>query len=137
MADQIEGQIPDLLLTRLGSLPFSPAYEIAMPGVPFNPPAGTYLEAVVMPNTTVNLYFANSDPDMFQGILQITVVAPAGQGIIAASDIAGTICADLKAAVIIGNGLTIKIDDRPSIAPSMQEADRIRIPVSARYRAFA
>lgn len=150
MAAQIEGQIPDLLLTRLGSLPFSPAYEIAMPGRSFEPPVATtasagvkvgdpltYLEATVMPNTTVNLYYANTDPDMFQGILQVTVVAPRGQGIIDASDIAGAIAADLKGAHITGSGLTIKIEDRPSLAPPMQEADRIRIPVSARYRVFA
>lgn len=136
-ATTIEGKIADLLLTRLGTLPFSPAYEIAYPNVPFDPPAGTYLEARILTNNTVNMFMADSDPDMFQGILQITVVAPNGEGIVSASDIAGEIAGDLKAAQITGQGLTIKIEDRPSIAPSMQEADRIRIPVSARYRVFA
>jgi hypothetical protein len=136
-ATTIEGKIADLLLTRLGTLPFSPAYQIAYPNVPFEPPAATYLEARILTNRTVNLYFANSDPDMFQGILQITVVAPNGEGAVNASDIAGEIAADLKAAQITGDGITIKIEDRPSLAPMMQDKDRIRIPVSARYRVFA
>jgi hypothetical protein len=138
-ASAIEGKIADLLLTRLGSLPFSPAYRIAMPnGATFEPThRETYLEARLLPNTTVNLYFADTDPDMFQGILQVTVVAPRGEGMVNASDIAGEIAADLKAAQIIGQGLTIKIEDRPSLAPMMQDGDQIRIPVSARYRVFA
>jgi hypothetical protein len=149
-ASTIEGKIADLLLTRLGTLPFSPAYQIAMPNRPFKPPlltvasggakvgdALTYLEARILTNNTVNLYYANSDPDMFQGILQITVVAPNGQGSVKASDIAGEIAADLKAAQITGDGITIKIEDRPSLAPMIQDKDRIRIPVSARYRVFA
>jgi len=43
--------------TLNGYSTFTPAIPVAYPGVPFTPPAGTYLEAIFIPNTTLDHSF--------------------------------------------------------------------------------
>lgn len=137
-AQTVEGKIADALLARLGTLTLSPALPVAWPNVPFSPPAGTYLEAAFLPNRTENLFMSNTDPDMFQGLLQVTVIYKAANGIVRPNDIAGAIVTHFaKGSRIRSQGITIMIEDRPSVAGPIQDDTHIRLPVTVRYRCFA
>lgn len=138
MAESVEAKISDLLLGHLAEFPESPALPIAWPGLPFTPPSGTYLEATLIPNTNVNRGLGTDDSTQFRGILQVAVMAPANEGIIAATEIASLIADHFDRGASIQEGtLRVKIEGRPSIAPYMQEPDRLRVPVSIRWHAFA
>jgi hypothetical protein len=138
MAATVEATIPDLLLAHLGALVLSPALPIAWPNLSFTPPPGEYLEATFMPNTNVNLFVGNDATTQHQGLLQVTVVAKSGLGIVGPNDIAGQIVEHFaKGTRIDGQGFVLSIDEKPSVAPSIQEADRIRVPVTVRWYAFA
>lgn len=133
-----EAGIADALLTYLGTLTFSPAMPVAYPGVGFTPPAGTYLDATLLPNRPINRGVADDSTTEFRGILQVTVVAPAGAGVVSVYETAGKIVEFFERTKrIIGNGFTIRIMGRPSVAAPLQEADRVRIPVSIDYWAYA
>lgn len=137
MAESVEAKISDLLLGHLAEFPQSPALPIAWPGLPFTPPSGTYLEATLIPNTNVNRGLGTDDSTQFRGILQVAVMASANEGIIAAMEIASHIADHFERGTALSEGtLRVKFEGRPSIAPYMQEPDRLRIPVSIRWHAF-
>lgn len=136
-ASTTEGKIADLLLTHLGTLVLTPALPVAMPNVDFKPSAGTYLEATFLPNSTVNMFRGSTDPNMHQGILQVAVVYKAADGVVKPVDIAGQVVNHFpKGLKITGQGITIRIDERPSITSPIRDDDRLRIPVSVRYKCY-
>lgn len=138
MPTAIEARIADALLARLAALSLTPAIPVAYPDIPFTPPAGTYLKAQLIPNTNSNRYVGDDSTTEFRGILQVTVVASSGKGIVAPSEIAAKVADHFERGVPITSGdLVVKITDRPSIAHAMQDTDRVNIPVSINYYAFA
>lgn len=137
MAATVEATIPDLLLTHLGALVFSPAMPIAWPNLSFTPPAGEYLEVTFMPNTNVNQFIGNNSKTQHQGLLQVTVVSKSGIGIVGPNEVAGKIVEHFaKGTKIIADGVKVKIDRKPTVAAPMQDADRVRVPVTIRYISF-
>lgn len=137
MTDSVEAKIATLLLSRVAALSITPPLSVSYPGVSFTPPAGTYLEVNLIPNTNVNRGLGSTDSTQFRGILQVTVVAPANGGIIAPTSIAGKIADHFERGTALADGtLQIKISGRPSIAPPIQDPDRISIPVSVNWYAF-
>jgi hypothetical protein len=139
MASSIEGQIVELLLEHAGALPISPAIAIAYPNISFTPPDGeTYLEAVLLPNTTVTRSVSASGSNQHQGILQISVMHPVGKGAIPALEVAGQVIEHFtRGTVLHGDGIAVSIIKQPWSAPPMTEPDRIRVPVSIPYLCFA
>lgn len=138
MASTIEGQIADLLLAHVDSLPFSPELAVSFPGIGFSPADGvTYLEAVLLPNATVTRSVNTGGANQYQGIIQVSVMHPIGTGAIAAMDVAGQVIEHFtRGTALQGDDFAVRIIKQPWAAPPMTEPDRIRVPVSIPYIAF-
>lgn len=139
----VESTIPSLLLARVATLVLTPALTVSYPDIAFTPPvdgqgkAKPYLEVRHLPNTNVNLFIGNEATVQYQGLLQITVVYPAGQGIIKPSEIAGLVASHFaKGTVLRDAGVNVRIYQKPSVARSIQDTDRIRVPVTIPYQVF-
>lgn len=139
----VESTIPSLLLARVAALVLSPALPVAYPDVAFTPPvdaqgkAKPYLEVRHLPNTNVNLFLGDDATVQYQGLFQITVIYPAGQGIPKPFDIAGLVALHFKKGTALrGDGVNVRIYQKPSVARSIQETDRIRVPVTIPYQVF-
>jgi hypothetical protein len=131
-----EAQIYDALAAYLTGLTFTPAVKIAMPGVDFTPERGKpYLVATYMPNTA-DVFGGENDSDVdYQGLLQISVFWPARAGIVKPLQVAAQIVAAFKPGTKIdANGLRIRIDRQPTVAPSLTESDLVQIAVTVRWR---
>ncbi|MFD2235944.1 DUF4128 domain-containing protein [Aureimonas populi] len=131
----IEASIHTALEQHLRAFAEPRGLRVARQGYDFTPPDGEYLRSSFMPNRTTNPWTAFSDPSVFQGIFQITVVWPAGGGV----DPALTLAADI--ANHFGRGTRIPaadppmtIEERPSIASPLQDASSLEVPISIRYR---
>ena len=135
MATAIEAQIPDALMTRLGTLPVSPALSVAYPGREFTPPDGEYLEAAFLPNRNVSLFLKGANSTQYQGLFQVTVVwSLDDSGIIPAQEVAGQIVDHFdKGTLLSATGFYVRIPERPSIGPPIQERHRLRVPVTIPY----
>lgn len=147
MLTTVEAQIADILLTRLASVPLDPPWAIANPGIAFpgqnadgspKPMPTSFLEARILMNTNVNDGIADDSSTEFRGILQINVAAPTGEGVIPVLDVAGTVASHFeRGSELVGHGLKIKVEGRPSIAPVIQDPGRMSIPVSVSFSVFA
>lgn len=133
--------ISEALLTRLAALTFSPALQVAWPNRPFPaPPAtdkpDTYLQASLLRAETQGIGI--SAWDEYAGILQVDVLYKSDDGEIKPTNIADAVAAWFKRPMRLRNGgLTVHVDDPPSIASSMPNGDGyLKIPVSIRYRSF-
>ena len=133
-----EAQILEALLWFFTEIGTSPTMRIAQPAVAFTPTLGTpYLAATVLPNTA-ELFGTEFDGDVdFQGLAQISVFWPSGQGLIKPQQVASQIVAACAPGTRIDrNGIRVRFDQRPSVAPALVEADWVQIPVNIRWRAF-
>lgn len=137
MLQTFEARLANALLNHVSQLAFTPSIPVAFPGVSFAPPAGTYLEVTLLTNLNVNRGVSNDSTTEHRGILQITVASPSNGGIIAPMGIAGKVVAHFeRGTVIYSNDVSLRIEGRPSVAQPLQEADRLRIPVTIPYYAF-
>lgn len=139
MATTVEGIISDLLLARVGTITGS--YTTYYPGLgkpEASKPAATYLVAQLIPNETVSDFIANDSSNRHQGFLQVDVVAPKNMtGIVPPMEVAGAVVSHFKRGTeMASGGVTIRIDRQPYVSPPIEEADRIRVPVSIAYRSF-
>lgn len=135
----VEAQIADALLWYAGQVANVLGLKIAFPNVPFTPLNGqTYLEATFRPNITEAIGVPFRSTVNRQGLLQISVFAPAGVGTIAPHQAAARIAVMFKYGTKIGrNGVTVEIDVAPRVAPSMDETDWTQIPVVIAWRCLA
>jgi len=136
-ATMIEGMIPEALLAHLSLLALSPALPVAYPDIQFNPPATAYLKVYYIPNGTQRICITPGSPNRYQGILQVTVVFPAGQGAVKPNDVAGQIASHFAEGTQLQTAAgPVRIDKRPSVERPMQDTDRIQIPVSIDWVAY-
>jgi len=138
MSDPVEVTITGLLMGRLNEPAFSPPLEVAWPNVAFTPPAATYLKADILWNKNNNRGVSNTSSTELRGIFQVAVVAAINVGIVTPTGIAAAIVTRFeRGAPIMGSGLIVGIEGRPSLATPLPAADRLVIPVSIRFYAFA
>lgn len=138
MPTGIEARIADILLTHLGTLTLTPAVPVAYPGVPFTPPSGTYLEATIHQNTTLDHFIGTDSTSEYRGLLQVSVRTPAGAGIIAPMDLAGKVSEHFRRGTVLSkDGLSVRVSKTPDIAGPLQEPDRLHVPVSISFYVFA
>jgi len=138
MAVSVEAKIANALLARLASFTHSPPLPVSYPGIAFTPPSGIYLHATLLSNANRNQFVGDHSSTEHRGILQVSVMAPRGSGIVAGMEIAGKIASHFeRASHISGDGVVVHVSGRPSVATAIQEPDRINIPVSIFYFAFA
>ena len=143
MATGTDATILAAFLAHLETLTFTPAMPIAMPGVPFTPPKDAngrllpYLAAFFMPNQTTNSELG-AGQEQHRGMVQVSVFWPAGAGHIKPLEAADKIIAHFAKGVTLYSGsLKIIIDRKPYAASPIQETDRVQVPVTVRYHAFA
>ena len=140
MSDPVEASIAAALLAHLATFAAaqSPVISIAQPNVVFTPQAQeTFLEPFILPAQTVNVGISDQSSTEIPGIFQVTIVAPSGGGIMNAMRIAGSLVeAFERDTVLLRDGVTVKVDGRPTISPSLQESERLRLPVRVRYYAL-
>lgn len=135
-----EAKITEALFTRLAALSLSPALSVAYPNVPFPaPPAvdrpDTYLQASILRAPTQGVGIAAWDEHA--GILQIDVVYKPQDGELKPLQIADSVAAWFARGTRLINGaVQVDVYETPQIASLMADGDRMRIPVSVRYRSF-
>jgi hypothetical protein len=131
----VEGAIPNLLMTRLGTLPgHSPALGMAFPGLAYEPTDQPYFDVAHLPNVTLSP-FVSGDSKRLRGIHQVTVVYPTGAGIVPAYDLAGEIVDHFKKGTVIlgtvdGEPVKVQIISAPWAAGHLIDGTWIRVPVT-------
>lgn len=124
------------LFEEVRDLPLFAASAKAWPNVAFDPPDGeTYLRVDHLPNTIERLFVKGSDPSLYRGILQLTVVAPLNGGASAATGLAGEVAGYFPAdlALMTWDSMKIRIERAPDVAPAFRNGHAWMVPVSVRY----
>lgn len=107
-------EIARLLLARCANLSVgSPALPVAMPDVAFTPPVnGKYLRISLFSNAPAWQGLTAGRLD--QGLLQITVVWPKGQGVIKAREAAAVVIGHFpKGLKLVNAGVQVRINREP------------------------
>lgn len=108
---------------------------IAWENVPFDPPDGIYLRAFLLRANTDSRDLAG-DNRRYQGVFQVSVVAPIGGGSNAAESLAEEIVNLYpKKTPLKGDDITVWITRPMSIHAAIQDDSNYVVPVSAGYRA--
>lgn len=117
----------DTLMGRTGQISSgSPSLPISWPEKEFTTPDdGRYLEVIIFPNRPSFEGLASGRVD--QGLLQISVVWPKGEGVIAAMEIADEVAAQFYMGSRFGR---IKVYRQPWISTPLSEDDRVKIPIT-------
>lgn len=141
MAVGTDAIIMAALLDHLQTLVFTPALQIAMPGIDFpktgQPKPDNYLAAFFMPNETSNTELG-AGQEQHRGMLQVSVFWKKGAGHVKPLEAADKIITHFaKGTTLNSGGLKIMIDRKPYAAQPMQDTDRVQVPVTIRYHAFA
>jgi len=134
MATGKPAQTYDALMARCATMTIgSPALPIAYPepGEEFNPPTdaidGKYLDVRYFPNRPA--WEGVSDGLLDQGFLQVSVVWPKNQGLVAPLEAAGQVVAHFtKSTSLVSGSTKVTISGEPSIQ-TLSEPDRVIVPV--------
>lgn len=137
MATGKPAQALDALLARAATLSVgSPALPISMPEVAFDPQTtdGKYLEVSVFPNRP--RWEGVTSGRLDQGLLQVTVVWPKGQGVIAANEAAAEVMAHFPKGLQMVSGSTcVKVTQEPWAAAPLIADHELRVPVTIPWTA--
>lgn len=114
----------------------TPALRVQHENVPFNPAHGeTYLRAYLLPATTTSPDLAG-DITTYQGVFQISVVAPINSGPGIANGIAEELEAQFPVNQLVSVSAFVVQQVTPaSVAPALQTESEYIVPVSFQYRA--
>lgn len=134
----VEAQIADALLWYVSQLTTNPAVAVANPGVLFTPSLGVpYLGVSIMPNIDELTGLSFRSTVNHQGLMQVSVFWPAGQGLVKPMQVASQVAAYFAPGTRISrNGLVVQVNEQPRVAPSLQESDWLQVPVIIRTRCF-
>lgn len=141
MADGTETKIMRALLDHMEE--FATDLPISWPGVAFTPPSDSngplpYLAITFIPNGAERRFIGSTDPHRFIGMLQVSVFWPKNKGEVAPRNVAGAVADHYPADMRLVNGsVTVRITNRPDVAPMLVEDARIQIPVSIEFEAYA
>ncbi len=113
----------------------SPALPVGFPGTGFTPPAtGAWLEAVWIPNRTVNYGTANDAPSLLQGMAQVNVCYRPGEGIVGGLRLAGAVVEAFAKGTRFAD--IVRVYEKPWIANVIEDPDRVMHPVTIPWRGF-
>ena len=138
-ATTAEAKIASALLAKAEQVAGVLALPLAFPGVAFKPTVNApFLQVSVMPNMADATGIEFGAPINHQGMLQISVFWPAGQGEVKPRDMAGrVIAAFARGTRIQGDGIEVRIERQPEAASVLTQSDRLQVPVTIRWRAVA
>lgn len=125
-----------LFESRLAAWAADKGYPVAYQNVPFTPQSGQlYLRAFLLPSGTYNDDLAG-EQRRFQGLFQVSVVAPAGQGPGSAESVVTELAAlfPLNYSEIV-DGLIIQIMSPVEQGPEIPDDTEYTTPASFSYRA--
>jgi len=129
--------IPDagaVLNVVLGEWADSQPVPLALPNVPFTPPAGPYLAAHDLPARPVAIDLAQQCK-VYSGIYQVNVSVPKGTGATTAKQLAALVAGLFPSgAGFPGDGVTVWVNNEPAISPGLIAGAAYTIPISFRYR---
>jgi hypothetical protein len=131
-------QIMDALFAHCATLGVgSPALAIAYPEVAFTPPAsGKYLQVDFFANRPA--WEGLTSGKLAQGILQVTVVWPRGQGILQPGEAAQAVIDHFaKGTSLYSDGAKVTIGQEPWSASPVMDGTDCRIPVTIPWVATA
>lgn len=113
-----------------------PAIRVAYQDAPFTPNSGeTYLECFQLPATTDSQDLAG-EHKLYQGVWQVTIVKPAGTGLVAAGGIEDELAALFPNNLELTSGaFSVFVRSPMSAAPALVGTPYTRVPVSCQYRA--
>lgn len=110
----------------------TPVIPVAWPNVAFNPPAGRYARADMLPAPSQYLTFDQTGKT-WRGVFHVRLCMPIGTGAGVVEALIASLSADF-APTFEQDGLRVYLLSPLSAAPAMNEADRYVVPVSAPYR---
>lgn len=129
-------RIRQLIESRLSAWAVAEGYPVAYQNQDFTPPEnGIYLRAYLLPAPTGSDTLAG-DHRRYQGVFQVSVVVPTGEGAGQAEDIVGEL-ADLFPLYdrLSLDVFTVVITTPVSQGPEIPEASTFTLPASFSYRA--
>jgi hypothetical protein len=132
-------QIIDALLARVATLETgSPTLPVAWPEIDFDPMTDSddckYIAVSIFPNRPA--WEGVSEGVMDQGLLQVSVVWPKGQGAIAPYEVAETVKAHFaKGTEMVSGATKVKVVLEPWAAQPLTEEHQVSIPVTVRWAA--
>lgn len=133
MIEGVDAAVTDALLSHLQDADIGVA--IAWPGARFTPPETAYLQVSLFPLPTSVATLTSHD--RHDGIMQVSVFCPRGEGVIEAMEIAGCVLARFKRTTRIEkNSRTVRIDRAPSVAGVVQETGWLQIPITIPWTAY-
>lgn len=136
MATGKPAQIADALLARASTLAVgSPALPILFPEIHADQPASNkYIEVRVIPNRPAWEGITSGVQD--QGLLQINVVWPKGQGVIAPLEAAQQVMSHFPKGLALVSGATkVRITAEPYASQPLAEEDQVMVPVTISWAA--
>jgi len=119
----IEASIEAALFGRVVTLDLLGDPPLAWPNKYFKP-NGPYVRIDHLPNSTTRLFIGSVAPQLWQGILQLTVVTPLNGGATTATELAGSIAEHFDADLALyGDGVKVRIQRAPDVmAPVKADA---------------
>lgn len=139
MPTRTETKIAEALLGAVAAVTLTPALPVAWPNVDFSPPAdGPYLKVEHSPGEPSAASSGAEGYTRYVGILQVAVVARKNSGTITPTKAAAEIAAAFEIGTSIdADGVTVRIDRPPRVAPPVTGDSWVRYPVTIQYMAFA
>ena len=142
MTEAVEVAIELALLDRAQAFATSQSLTIALPNVPFTPPAvgltTKYLRASLLPADTEALGVTYAATNKHYGLMQLDVFYGIGGGEVAPRRIAAQIISYFKRGTrMMSNGFTIEIQQTPRVGPQSKDGGWIFLPVRIPYNTFA
>jgi len=129
--------IEDVLFAAVRDIDTFAADAKAWPNVPFDPPGdgSFYLRVDHLPNVAERLFVKGSDPHLYHGILQLTVVGALNAGPSGLTSLAGQVADFFPAdrAFFTLDAMKLRIERAPDLAPAFRDGHSWRAPVSIRY----
>ncbi len=135
----VEENIEAALFGAVRDLSAFDAAHKAWPNVTFgSSPDAAYLRIELLPNGNERFFAKGSDPHLYLGILQLTVVAPLNAGPSSATQLAGQVAAEFPADfAIYEDGLKVRVEKAPDVGQALPVDASWNVPVSIRYECFA
>ena len=126
-------ELASLLFARVAAI--DPALTIAWPNTAQTIEARPYLDVALIPMSSG--FLGHSGLRKYVGLLQISVVAERGDGLIRASEIADQIATAFPQNLTLhGDGLTLELPTPPAVHAPVYDGPDMRLPVSISYQSF-
>ena len=129
-----KSEIAQLLLDEALTMTFTPAIGVYDVMQQTDAIEAQHIEVQFLPNESTELSVGNDAPKWHQGFLQMTVVWPTGQGVVAPALYVDQIIDHWrKGTTLFGTGFKLKVNRTPWDGQPFKDGKWVRIPVSIPY----